>query len=134
MALFECTKVRHENPLKEFDGLTYVTTGLSIVQARCEIESGGYCIKDGYCYVKIKLKSKYSYSTSQALNGLPASSHNASTITSANEIDKNSSVSAEDLCGEYVGFIHNSSASIRALTFVNFPNGTEVWLYSKYPV
>ena len=51
----------------------FSTTGISIYSSRIEIVSGGYCIKDGMVYGKMKLKSKYNFASNDdlALYNLP---------------------------------------------------------------
>ena len=49
----------------------YVQTGLSTYSSRVNIISGGYGIKDGWCYINIKLKANTSLRNSGIVYGFP---------------------------------------------------------------
>ena len=56
-------------PFKEFDDLTYSSTGLGTQGVN--ILDGGYCVDNGYCYVKIKLHSNSVSSGMTIISQLP---------------------------------------------------------------
>lgn len=49
----------------------YIQTGLSAYSSKVNIISGGYGIKDGWCYINIKLKANTSLRNSGTVYGFP---------------------------------------------------------------
>lgn len=65
-------KLGSTSPLSEFEGLEYIQTNLAPYLDRAQIMGGGYCIKDGYVYVKVTIKSlTLNFAGNVALVGFP---------------------------------------------------------------
>lgn len=133
MAYIQASGGGANKPFKEFDDLTYVTTGLST--SSCTILSGGYCEKDGYCYIKVKIKSNNIGAGGVFLSGFPKSyisSGSYKVLITLNECED-----WEDAFPPNV----NHRATLTTTTVLDYDRllsdnaiGTnvELWIYCKY--
>ena len=134
MALIECRKKSDKNPFSVFKGKTYITTGLVAYSNRVTILDGGYCIENGLCYLKIKLKSNYNFATSQAVNNIPQPTDTGvmrGVLMSLTELEDAQTLTSDNFV--YGGhYVQKTSGNVNTLVLGNFPTNTEAWVYAIY--
>ena len=108
----------------------FITTGLTVYSSRVTIQSGGYCIKNGYVYGKMNLKSNFNFDTTNGLGiyNLPDLSDNTK---------KYGSVTYEDnIEGNYLYNAQidwSSNRNVRMMFSSLFTQNSEGTFYFMYP-
>lgn len=124
------------NPFKVFKGKTYITTGLSVTQSRVTILDGGYCVEDGICYFKIKLRANINLGKVYALTGLPRPQSvdpiYYGVLLSSDELENVRTMDSDKFGGG--GYIFRDGGGANALSISYMASGDERWVYGIYPI